>query len=46
MLDFVEGGIDIFVIIENGIDIPNANTIIILNARQTRAFSAVSTKVG
>ena len=35
MLDFVEGEIDIFVattIIENGIDIPNANTIIILNA--------------
>lgn len=35
MLDFVEGEVDIFVattIIENGIDIPNANTIIILNA--------------
>ena len=35
MLDFVEGEIDIFVattIIENGIDIPNANTIIVLNA--------------
>ena len=35
MLDFVEGDVDIFVtttIIENGIDIPNANTIIILNS--------------
>ena len=35
MLDFVEGDVDVFVattIIENGIDIPNANTIIILNA--------------
>lgn len=35
MLDFVEGRINVLVattIIENGIDIPNANTIIILNA--------------
>ena len=35
MLDFIEGRIDILVattIIENGIDIPNANTMIILNA--------------
>ncbi|MBQ6621579.1 MAG: transcription-repair coupling factor [Mogibacterium sp.] len=35
MLDFVEGRTDILVattIIENGIDIPNANTMIILNA--------------
>ena len=35
MLDFVEGRIDVLVattIIENGIDIPNANTMIILNA--------------
>lgn len=35
MLDYVEGRIDVLVattIIENGIDIPNANTIIILNA--------------
>lgn len=35
MLDFIEGRTDILVattIIENGIDIPNANTMIILNA--------------
>ena len=35
MLDFVEGRINVLVattIIENGIDIPNANTMIILNA--------------
>lgn len=35
MLDFVEGNVDVLVsttIIENGIDVPNANTIIILNA--------------
>lgn len=35
MLDFIEGRINVLVattIIENGIDIPNANTIIILNA--------------
>ena len=35
MLDFIEGRIDVLVattIIENGIDIPNANTMIILNA--------------
>ncbi len=35
MLDFIEGSIDVLVattIIENGIDIPNANTMIILNA--------------
>lgn len=35
MIDFVEGETDILVattIVENGIDIPNANTIIILNA--------------
>lgn len=35
MLDFVEGETDVLVattIIENGIDIPNANTIIVLNA--------------
>ena len=35
MLDFIEGRMDILVattIIENGIDIPNANTMIILNA--------------
>ncbi|MBQ0018206.1 MAG: transcription-repair coupling factor [Clostridiales bacterium] len=35
MLDFVEGNTDVLVattIIENGIDIPNANTIVIMNA--------------
>ena len=35
MLDFIEGRINVLIattIIENGIDIPNANTIIILNA--------------
>ena len=35
MMDFIEGRTDVLVattIIENGIDIPNANTIIILNA--------------
>ncbi len=35
MLDFIEGNTDVLVattIIENGIDIPNANTIIIMNA--------------
>ncbi len=35
MLDFIEGRMDVLVattIIENGIDIPNANTMIILNA--------------
>ncbi len=35
MMDFIEGHIDVLVattIIENGIDIPNANTMIILNA--------------
>ena len=35
MLDFIEGRVNVLIattIIENGIDIPNANTIIILNA--------------
>lgn len=37
MLDFVEGRINVLIattIIENGIDIPNANTMIILNAER------------
>ena len=36
MVDFMEGEIDVLVsttIIENGVDIPNANTIIINNAQ-------------
>ena len=36
MLDFINGDIDVFVsttIVENGLDIPNANTIIINNAQ-------------
>lgn len=35
MMDFIDGNIDVLVattIIENGIDIPNANTMVILNA--------------
>ena len=37
MMDFIEGDIDVLVstaIVENGLDIPNANTIIINNAHQ------------
>ncbi len=37
MIDFIEGKIDVLVctnIVENGLDIPNANTIIINNAHQ------------
>ena len=39
MLDFIEGRKDVLIattIIESGIDIPNANTIIIMNADRFR----------